>query len=103
MSEESLPGGSVVKKKMCLPMQETQVRSLVLEDPTGCGAAKALVPQLLSLCSRAWEPPPLRPTALEPKLRNKRNHCNETSVHHNYSRPHSPQPEKSPCSKEDPA
>ena len=34
-------------------MQETQVRSLVLEDPTGCGAAPA--PQLLSLCATTTE------------------------------------------------
>ena len=84
-------------------MQETQVRSLVLEDPTGCGAAKAPAPQLLSLCSRAWEPQPLRPTALEPKVRNERNHCNEKSAHHNDKRPHSPHLEESPCSNEDPA
>ena len=29
---QSFPGGSVLKK-ICLPMQETQVRSLNLEDP----------------------------------------------------------------------
>ena len=31
-----------------LPMQGTQVRSLVWEDPTVCGAAKPSAPQLLS-------------------------------------------------------
>ena len=40
-----------------LPMQETQVQSLVQEDPTCCRATKAVcVPQLLSPCSRAHNP-----------------------------------------------
>ena len=57
-----------------LPMQGTQVRALVREDPTCRGASKpmpqllslpsrACKPQLLSLCSRAHEPQLLSPRA----------------------------------------
>ena len=45
-----------------LPMQGTQVRSLVQEDPTCRGTTEAPVPQLLSPCSRTWEPQLLQPT-----------------------------------------
>ena len=38
-------------------------------------------PQLLGLCSGACEPQLLRPTCLEPVLRNVRGHCNEGSAH----------------------
>ena len=61
-----------------LPMRGTQVRALVREDPTCRGATKpvrhnywACVPQLL------------KPTCLEPMLRNKRSHCNEKPAHRN--------------------
>ena len=43
----------------------------------------ACAPQLLSLCSRAFEPQLLKPVRLEPMLRNKRNHCNEKPAHRN--------------------
>ena len=56
----------------------------------------ARVPQLLSLCSGAWEPQPPKYVA-----RNKRSHCNEKST--TREEPHLPQLEKSPCSDEDPA
>ena len=46
-----------------LPMQGTQIRALVWEDPTCHGATKAHEPQLLSLCSRAREPQLLSPRA----------------------------------------
>ena len=39
-----------------LPRQETQVLSLVWEDPTCRETKEACVPELLSLCSGAWEP-----------------------------------------------
>ena len=55
---------------------------------------KACVPQLLSLCSRDHVPQLLKPTCLEPVLRNKRSHCNEKAVHHNEEYPHSLQLEK---------
>ena len=37
----------------------------------------ARVPQLLNLCSRAWEPQLLKLGALEPVLCNKRSHCDK--------------------------
>ena len=72
-----------------LPMQGTYVRLLVWEDSTCHGAAKAHVPQLLSLYSRAHRPQLLshtrqllKPMHLEPVLlRNKRCHCNEKLMH----------------------
>ena len=61
-----------------LPMQRTQVRAQVREDPTCRGATKpvrhnywARVPQLLE------------PVHLEPVLRNKRSHCSEKPEHRN--------------------
>ena len=45
--------------------------------------SRARVPQLLSLRSRAREPQLLKPTCLEPVLRNKRSHCNEKPTHCN--------------------
>ena len=45
-----------------LPMQETQVRSLVPEDPTCPGASKPVCHNCLDLCSRAWEPQLLKPS-----------------------------------------
>ena len=76
MSEEGFPGGSVVKKCACQCKRHRF-------DPWSWKIPQA-VEQLspcatvLSLCSRAW-----KPTALEPKLRNKSNHHNEKSVHCN--------------------
>ena len=83
------PGGAVVKN--CLPMQGTRVRSLVWEDPTCCGATKPMshnywahAPQLLKLTHpRAHALQLLKPSHLEPVLRNKRSHCNEKAAHHN--------------------
>ena len=54
------PGGSGVKNQQ--PMQETQVRSLVPEGPTCQGATEPQTTQLRSLCSRAQEPQPLKPS-----------------------------------------
>ena len=53
-----------------LPRQETQVPSLVLEDPTCCGATK-------STHRNSWVRA-LEPTRPEPVLRNKRGHCSES-------------------------
>ena len=66
--------GSVIKVKMRLPMQETGVQSLIREDPTCLEANKALLPQLLTLCSRALEPQLLKPAHLESRLCSKRSH-----------------------------
>ena len=35
----------------------------------------SLPPQLLGLCSRAWEPQPLKPECLESVPHNRRSHC----------------------------
>ena len=43
----------------------------------------ARVPQLLSQSARASEPQLLKPTRLEPVLRNKRSHCNEKAANRN--------------------
>ena len=55
-----------------LPMQGTQVRSLVREDPTCCRATK---PQLLSLRSRAREPQLLSLHAATTEARMRRAHA----------------------------
>ena len=55
----------------------------VPEDSTCLGASKPILPQLLSLCSGAWEPKLLSLHALEPVLR-KRSHRNEKLAYCNY-------------------
>ena len=79
------PGGAVVK--ICLPMQGTQVRALVWEDPMCRGATKpvhhnywacALEPVLYSQRATTTEP-----VCLEPVLHNKRSHHNEKPTHCN--------------------
>ena len=73
-----------------LPMQGTRVWALVWEDPTCRGAPKpvhhnywacALEPGRRNYW--AHEPQLLKPTRLEPVLRNKRSHRNEKPVHRN--------------------
>ena len=77
---EMLSGTSLVAQwlRIRLPMQGTRVQSLVLEDPTCRGATK---PMLHSY--RAHVPQLLKPTSLEPMLRNKRRHRNEKPTHRN--------------------
>ena len=58
---------------------------------------KTCVPQLLSLSSRARQPQLLKPTRLEPVLRNKRSHCNEKTAHHNEEQPQLTATRESPC------
>ena len=58
------PAGSVVKNQP--PMQETQVQSLIQEDPT-CLGVTACAPQLSSLCSRAQRSQLLSPCARSPR------------------------------------
>ena len=79
-SKNSHSGTSLVAQwlRIRLPMQGTQVRSLVGEDHTCCGATKpvrhnywACVPQVL------------KPAHLEPVLHNKRSHRNEKPEHRN--------------------
>ena len=73
-----------------LPVQGTQVRALVWEDSTCCGPTKpvhhnywacALEPASHSYWAHV--PQLLKPTHLEPMLRNKRSHCNEKPAHRN--------------------
>ena len=71
------PGTSLVVQwlRIRLPMQGTRVRALVWEDPTCRGATKPV-------CHSYWARVPqlLKPTRLEPVLRNKRSHRNEKSA-----------------------
>ena len=64
--------------RICLPMQGTRVRALVWKDPTCCGATKPVRHNY-----RARAPQLLKPTCLEPMLRNKRSHRNEKPAHRN--------------------
>ena len=76
-----------------LPRQGTWVQALVREDPTCHGAAKpvrhsywacTLEPASHNYWARV--PQLLKPTRLEPMLRNKRSHRNEKRAHHNEAR-----------------
>ena len=73
-----------------LPVQETQVRALVREDPTGRRATKpvrhnywACALEPASHNYWAHMPQLLKPAGLEPVLRNKRSHRNEKPAHCN--------------------
>ena len=87
-----------------LPMQGTRVRALVREDPTCRGAAKpvhhnywacALEPACHNYWAHALQL--LKPTHLEPMLRNKRSHCNEKPAHRNEEQPPLATTRESPC------
>ena len=90
---KNLPTGtSLVAQwlRIRLPMQGTRVRALVREDPTCRGATKpvchnywacALEPANHNYWARV--PQLLKPTCLEPMLRNKRSHDNEKPAHCN--------------------
>ena len=87
-----LPGGTVVKNPP--PMQGTQVRSLVREDPTCCRATKPVHHNYLACALEptshnywAHAPQLLKPACLEPVLHNKRGHCNEKPAHCNKEQP----------------
>ena len=76
--------------RICLPVQGTQVRSLVREDSKCHGAAKPVhdnswACDLEPMSHKYWAHVPqlLKPTRLEPMLLNKRSHCNEKPAHHN--------------------
>ena len=81
---------------ICLPKQETWVRSLIWEDSTGLRATKpsghkywACTLQLLKLGGLRAYVPITEPTCLKPVLHNERSPCTATK-----SSPHSPQIEK---------
>ena len=83
-------------------MQETQVQSLIWEDPTCFAAAKpvhhsyrACAPEPRDCSYRGLRVP-------EPVLHD-RSHRNEKPVYHSWSDPRLPQSEKNPGSKEDSA
>ena len=65
-----------------LPMQWTQVQSLVREDSTWCGTSKPV-------CHNCWVPmlQLLKPTYLEPVLCNKQSHHNQKPTHYNAEQP----------------
>ena len=65
-----------------LPMQGTQLRSLVREDSTCCGTSKPV-------CHNCWVPmlQLLKPTYLEPVVHSKGSHCNQNLTHHNAEQP----------------
>ena len=100
------PGASLVAQweRICLPMQGTQVRSLIWEDPTCPGARKPVLQNLgatttdLSSCNY-WSP-----HSLEPLFHNVRSHCNEKPVRCNkrLPTPSFATTRESPRSKEDP-
>ena len=73
-----------------LPMQGTQVRSLVREDPT-CRQATNPVRHNYWACAlepvEARTPQLLKPARLEAMLCNERSHCNEKPVHRNQRKP----------------
>ena len=75
-----------------LPMQGTQVQSLVWEDPTCRGATKPM-------CHNCWAHVPqlLKPAPLEPMLCNKRSHHNEKPAHHNKESTPLAATRESPC------
>ena len=70
-------------------MQESQVWSLVQEDPTCCRATKPVRHKYWRLC------------ALEPMLGNKRSHCNEKPTHSSEEWPQVATTRKKPISNED--
>ena len=73
------PGGAVVKNPPANAGDTGSIPGLGRSHMLQSNWARA--PQLLSLRSRAREPQLLKPTCLEPVLRNKRSHCNEKPTH----------------------
>ena len=76
--------------RILLPTQGTRVRALVREDPTCLRATKSVhhnywACTLEPTSHNYWAHVPqlLKPTRLEPVLRNKRSHHNEKPAHHN--------------------
>ena len=87
------PGGTVIRIR--LPMQGTQIRSLVQEDSTSYGATK---PKHQNYWASAWQL--LKFVHLEPTLHNWGGHPNEKPVHRK-ERPRSPLLEKAHHTSED--
>ena len=97
-------------QRMHLPKQETRVPSPIREDPTFHKATTPVCHNYwactleLGVHTR-WAHPwqLLKPTALGPELRNKRSHHNGKPPRTIRQQPREPQPEKRPCSQQDPA
>ena len=92
LEEDWSAGTSLVAQwlRIHLPMQGTQVWSLVQEDPTCRGATKPMhhnywACTLEPRSHNYWAHVPqlLKPARLEPVLCNKRSHHNEKPTHHN--------------------
>lgn len=78
---EGLPGGSVVKN---LPASAGDTGSIPEFGRSHRSRSNwACVPQLSTLCSRAWEPQLLKPMHPRPLLHDKRSHRNEKPAHRN--------------------
>ena len=79
--DQGFPGGAVVKNP------PANARDMGSSPDLGRSHMprnnKARAPQRMSLRSRAREPQLLKPTGLEPVLRNKRSHRNGKPMHHN--------------------
>ena len=73
---QGFPGSSVVKNLPASAGDIDQRRPHMLQSN------EAHLPQLLSLCSRAWEQQLLSPGTLEPVL-HKSSHHSEKPLHHN--------------------
>ena len=84
-------------------MQEARVQALVWGDPHILLSNWACVPQLLSLCSGAWEPQLLSPCVLGLLMLHSRRSRHTSSALQLESGPCLLQLEKSPRTKEDPA
>ena len=91
-NQKKAGGTSLVAQwlRIRLPMQGTQVRALVWENPTYHRATKPMCHNywactLEPVSHNYWAcvPQVLKPVHLEPTLRNKRSHCNEKPVHLN--------------------
>ena len=88
--ETTMRGASLVVQwlRIRLPMQGTRVRALVQEDPTCHRATKPVCHNYWACALEpashnywAHTPQLLKPTHLEPVLRNKRSHCSEKPMH----------------------
>ena len=75
-------GGSLVKNN-CLRMQETQVWSLIQEDPTCRGAAKPVHRKYWACALEPGSCSCWSPCGLEPVCHDKRSHCHEKPVNCN--------------------
>ena len=97
------------RERIHLPVRGTQVRSLVWEDPTGCGATKSTWHNCWACALESTCHDYGSPHALEPVVHNQRSPCKEKPSQWEgltlqlETGPRLPQQETSPRSNEDPA